>query len=95
MINIKNFEFIIVIVAITATITITMTTTTMIDDNPFTNNRDAFAQLQQQPIVGGLGDQTMTGDPNLGFPGNQMYGDASGSLTSGTQGGNDQMTGGN
>jgi hypothetical protein len=94
MINIKHSEFIIVIVAITATLTITMTTTTMIDDNPFANNRDVFAQLQQQPIVGGPGDQTMTGDPNLAYPGNQMYGDTSGSLTSGGQGGNDVMTGG-
>ncbi len=76
-----------------AAITVTITTI-MIDDNPFTNIQKAYAQLQPQPIVGGPGDQTLAGDPNLPFPGNQMYGDTAGSLTSGQQGGNDELTGG-
>src|SRR5687768_6344013 len=72
---------------------ITVTTTINMINNPFTI-KDAYAQLQQQPIVGGPGTQTLTGDNNLPYPGNQMYGDTDGSLTSGNQGGNDKMTGG-
>jgi hypothetical protein len=69
-----------------------LTTTTTTPENLF-SIKYAFAQ-QQQPIEGGPGGQTLTGDPNLPYPGNQMYGDTSQSLTSGGRGGNDQMTGG-
>ena len=45
-----------------------------------------------QTCLGDLGDNTLTGNPNTPYPGNQMYGDAYESLIN-AQGGNDVMTG--